>query len=307
MYSAAIQATTLRTPTYKPIVIWHGMGDTCCNAEQGTGKFVEYLKERLPHVYIKSIATGESEDEDQKSTYMGNINAQLTTVCEELAQDDNLKGGFNAIGFSQCGLFLRAYVERCNTPPVHRLITFGSLHAGTADIPRCKDGGFWCSVARGIARRSAYGDWAQTSVVQAGYYKDVDQLDTYLEKSQFLPDINNERPHKLPEYAQRMASLERLVLVQFENDTMVVPKETAWFGFYNGSDTSTVLRLHQQDMYKQDWLGLKLLDLQGRIEFLSAPGEHMQFSMEYFDTHILAHLNTTAHTAVPVVERLAAT
>jgi len=43
-------------------------------------------------------------------------------VCNKLAADPNLKGGFNAIGFSQGGQFLRAYTQRCNNPPVHNIL-----------------------------------------------------------------------------------------------------------------------------------------------------------------------------------------
>jgi palmitoyl-protein thioesterase len=51
-------------------------------------------------------------------------------VCEQLAKVPELSNGFNAIGFSQGGLFMRAYVERCNQPKVRHLITFGSPHGG---------------------------------------------------------------------------------------------------------------------------------------------------------------------------------
>jgi palmitoyl-protein thioesterase len=265
------------------------MGDTCCDPNKGTGKFVEYLKQRLPGVYIKSISTAESEGDDQKSSFMGSVNGNIATVCEQLQGDKELQGGFNAIGFSQGGLFLRGVVERCTTQ-VRQLVTFGSPHAGTADIPNCKDGGFWCGVARRIARSSAYGDYAQHNIIQAQYYKDIHQLDVYMAKNVFLPDINNEHAHKLSEYAERLVSLERLVLVQFANDTMIVPKETAWFGFYQGEK---VVPLRQQAMYREDWLGLKLLDTAGRIDFLTAPGEHMQFTLDYFERHILGYLNAT--------------
>lgn len=48
-----------------------------------------------------------------------------------------MKNGFNAVGFSQGGQFMRAYVERCNDPPVYNLITMGGQHQGVADIPSC--------------------------------------------------------------------------------------------------------------------------------------------------------------------------
>jgi palmitoyl-protein thioesterase len=59
---------------------------------------------------------------------------QLETVCEQLASIEELKDGFDGIGFSQGGLFLRAYAEKCNQPAVRRLITFGSPHNGKQNV-----------------------------------------------------------------------------------------------------------------------------------------------------------------------------
>lgn len=58
------------------------------------------------------------------------MNEQIDFVAEQIANITELKDGFDAIGFSQAGQFLRAYVERYNSPPVHNLITFGSQHMG---------------------------------------------------------------------------------------------------------------------------------------------------------------------------------
>jgi palmitoyl-protein thioesterase len=49
--------------------------------------------------------------------------------------------------------------------------------------------------------------------------QDPYNLDAYLANNIFLPDINNERLNKNQLYADNMASLERLVLVMFEEDT----------------------------------------------------------------------------------------
>ncbi len=45
--------------------------------------------------------------------------------------------GFDGIGFSQGGQFLRAYVERCNEPRMRNLITVGAQHQGVYDFPHC--------------------------------------------------------------------------------------------------------------------------------------------------------------------------
>lgn len=51
-------------------------------------------------------------------------------MCDQLKEVEGLENGFDGIGFSQGGLFLRAYAERCNDPPLKTLVTFGSPHNG---------------------------------------------------------------------------------------------------------------------------------------------------------------------------------
>jgi hypothetical protein len=68
------------------------------------------------------------------------------------------------------GQFLRAYVERYNSPPIHNLITFGSQHTGISDIPACGPRDFLCQVARRATKSAVYGSWAQDNLVQVRYY-----------------------------------------------------------------------------------------------------------------------------------------
>lgn len=56
----------------------------------------------------------------------------------------------------------------------------------------------------------------------------------YLAHNQFLADINNERTHKQQQYMENMLSLKQLVLVRFSNDILVVPRDSAWFGYWDG-------------------------------------------------------------------------
>lgn len=64
------------------------------------------------------------------------------------------------------GQFLRAYVERYNSPPVHNLITFGSQHLGISDIPGCKPYDIPCQLARRALLGGVYTQWAQENIVQ---------------------------------------------------------------------------------------------------------------------------------------------
>lgn len=107
----------------KPIVLWHGMGDSCCfsfvscfinhNSEidQSMGKIEELIRSQLNEsVYIHSIRIGSNEDEDVENSYLMNSNKQIQLACEALKKDENLKDGFNAIGFSQGKLSVVPFV-----------------------------------------------------------------------------------------------------------------------------------------------------------------------------------------------------
>ena len=77
-----------------------------------------------------------------------------------------------------------------------------------------------------------------------------------------------------------MMSLDKLVLVRFLNDTMIKPRDSAWFSFY-GSE-GNVVDVHDQDWYKEDTLGFKSMEQDDKIAFLTLPGSHMQIPMDQF-------------------------
>lgn len=70
-----------------------------------------------------------------------------------------------------------------------------------------------------------------------------------------------------------MILLEKFVMVKFEQDSMIVPKDTAWFGFYNSD--GEVVPLEEQEIYKQDYIGLKTLNNQKKLHFETLEGDHV--------------------------------
>ena len=57
--------------------------------------------------------------------------------------------------------------------------------------------------------------------------------------------------------------LENLVLVKFNQDSMVVPRESEWFGFYKEGQSKELYTLEESPVYLNDTLGLKTLDQTG--------------------------------------------
>jgi len=101
------------------------------------GAIKDSIQQQIPGVYVYSIMIGDNIVSDEAHGFLGDVNDQVQQVCDMLKADPNLKGGFNGVGFSQGGQFLRGYVERCNDPPIYNLVTMGGQHQGVADIPDC--------------------------------------------------------------------------------------------------------------------------------------------------------------------------
>ncbi|KAI1983158.1 hypothetical protein LOZ53_005985 [Ophidiomyces ophidiicola] len=267
-------------PTPLPLVLWHGLGDDF--GRDGL-KEISHLVEKVnPGTYVHIIRLDTTPEKDREATFFGNVTEQVETVCEQLASDPilNTAPAINALGFSQGGQFLRAYVERCNKPPVHNLVTFGSQHNGIASFQSCASSGDWiCRGGEALLRFGVWSNFVQSGFVPAQYFRNPEQLDQYLQHSNFLADVNNERTVKNAKYRQNLMSLNKFVMYMFKDDKMVKPKQSSHFAEVNQT-TGEVTPLRERQIYQEDWLGLKSMDEAGKLEFLTIPGEHMQVTSD---------------------------
>ena len=258
-----------------PVVVWHGLGDSY--AAEGMQQVSELIEAANPGTLVYFIRLDSSGEGDRRATFYGNVTEQLEQVCADLAAHPILSTApaIDAIGFSQGGQFLRGYVERCNSPPVRNLVTFGSQHNGIVDYRACSGSDWLCRGAMALLHGNTWTSFVQSRLVPAQYFRDPADLDSYLSYSNFLADINNERTLKNETYAANIASLENFVMYMFEEDTTVIPKETGWFeDVENGKSTP----LRARKIYEEDWIGLRALDRKGGLKFKTTPGEHMQLS-----------------------------
>ncbi|KFZ06556.1 hypothetical protein V501_07308 [Pseudogymnoascus sp. VKM F-4519 (FW-2642)] len=232
-----------------------------------------------PGTFIYNIHLDASAYGDQRATFFGNLTTQLEQVCADLASHPILSTApaVDALGFSQGGQFLRAYVQRCNFPPVRSLVTFGSQHNGITQFQTCGPSDWLCKGANAILRGGAWSAFTQSRLVPAQYFRDPEDMENYLANSNFLADINNEREVKNEGYAANLRKLENFVMYMFDEDVTVVPKESAWFAEVNGTE---VTPLKERSIYTENWLGLKELDEAGKLKFLTVEGGHMRLNDE---------------------------
>ncbi|KAH3678530.1 hypothetical protein WICMUC_001547 [Wickerhamomyces mucosus] len=264
-------------PDERPVVFWHGMGDSYnSSAMQRVFDMVYELK---PNIFIHSIYLDGNNLNDQKKSLIGDVNQQIDLVCNQLTNITELENGFDMIGFSQGGLFARAAIEKCGLK-VHNLITFGSPHSGVYDLPKCSQNDWACENRNKFLKKQVWNERVQGSIISAQYFRDPLDYDNYLEHSKFLSHINNEVERNYT-YSENLSRIEKLILIQFDKDETLIPKDSAWF--YDSDKISRLsIPFNESRFYENDCVGLKKLYDENRIEYLNIDEGHMRINDEFF-------------------------
>ena len=171
-----------------PTAVFHGLGDACIfpgdiqldhEIEKGTGAYTTCIEVGLPSL-------GE---------YFNNFEHVAEVSCRKVIENKNFQGEFNVVGLSQGGLLARYIAEECDIKgKVRNMVTLGGPHMGVDAVPHCYEG-FICNIVNFFIKKLVYLSIAQNWVAPAGYFRDVNNMSTYLKKSVFLPKVNNELSH----------------------------------------------------------------------------------------------------------------
>jgi len=249
------------------------------------GSIKRQIERRVPGIYVNSLMIGDNIKQDFIHGFLMNVNEQISFACEAIRNDSQLAGGYHAMGFSQGGQFLRAVAQRCPQPPIRNLITFGGQHQGVFGIPQCDTSSAVCELLRDEATKILYEQEVEEISVQAEYWHDPRDPQKYREDNIFIAEINNENVQN-DTYKANLLQVENFVMVQFTQDTEVVPRESEWFGFYQDGQDQVVVPLENTTLYTEDKLGLRQMDQEGRLVRYPIKGNHLQIDKQDLDNII---------------------
>ncbi|KAF7259794.1 hypothetical protein EG68_02891 [Paragonimus skrjabini miyazakii] len=277
--------------TQMAVIIWHGMGDHGRGA--GIQELAKVIESIIPGIKVKCITTGQSDIQDIEDSYLKPSAQQIDEVCAQLMSDPDFADGTHMIGLSQGGLFVRALAQKCPFKTLGSIISIGGPQMGVFGVPKCRDVGLlpYCSLMEKLLSYGAYTDFVQNHLVQAQYWHDPLNEEKFREKCHFLTDINQETRINQT-YKNNILKAKAIVLVKFMDDTVLKPSQSEWFGFYVPMTTEKFQTLRETKLYREDRLGLKQLDETNRLHFLQVDGDHLHFSLEWFENEIVRQFLT---------------
>ncbi|KAK7899228.1 hypothetical protein WMY93_020081 [Mugilogobius chulae] len=282
-----------------PVVIWHGMGDSCCNP-LSMGSIKKLMEQEIPGVYVHSLMIGKNILDDTENGFFMEVNEQVSMAWGAVSESrgpavskSSMKN-LISVGGQHQGVYglpkcpgeqskICDYIREALTP---ELTPTGSKNSKTSYILHLK-------LRLTVHYRLLFskydtcgGESTTIFLVQAEYWHDPLNEELYREHSLFLADINQERGVN-ETYKKNLQKLEKFVMVKFLQDSVVDPVDTEWFGFLKAGQAKETETLQESVIYTEDRLGLAAMDKAGKLVFLKSEGDHLQFTREWFTENLL--------------------
>lgn len=235
--------------------------------------------------YSICIPTGADQGSDTTNGFFMTMDKNVDVFAEAIAKNENLRNGFNAVGFSQGNNVIRGYIQKYNNPAVDTWLSVHGPNVGVASFPKCDPSGVLGKVCKlldqYVVGPLAYTKFVQNMLFQADYFRDPKQVNsTAYRENSAIAKWNNEGASGINEtYRVNFGKTKRFAMIKADKDSMVYPNDGEWWGAFD-SDGTTRLSMNETAWYKDDLFGLKTADEAGKILFNSTDGDHLQFSKE---------------------------
>ena len=153
------------------------------------------------------------------------------------------------------------------------MVSFCDPLMGTSQVPFCLEG-VTCYIINSLVDFFVYNKNIQKNIGPSAYYRTAAHINNYKESKSLLVKLNNPSQKE----KQNFIDLESLVLIGFEKDKMISPKESAEFGVFD--EHFNVLKMNETEEYKNDVFGLNCSDKAKKVKIFYIKGEHNIFDYQ---------------------------
>ncbi len=261
----------------KPVVLLHGI----TAQKENMYPMVDVIKTRCPRLFVLDVEVNTWWA--KRLTTLGSINYLTKRLRKEVLKHPELKNGFNMIGQSLGGVISRNMIQRFNSDPqgfhAERFITWASPHRGIYGLPIVKEGTWYVELLDAEMWRIAYLPLPQAAASMAQLWHDPAQP-SYIEDNQFVPYLNNEKPHaNFLLYRENIKSLKKFVVFESPTeDDVIRPTASSSFNFYPPGEHDGPIQPYEETIeYKSDALGIKTLNQSGRFSRVTVNCLHPNF------------------------------
>lgn len=257
-----------------PIAFFHGINDHCRQER------MEKLSKDL-NTYVECIEVGTGQHE----SIAWPMFKQAYEACKSIKSNPHFQGKFSIFGESQGTLIGRYIIESCNMKgQVVRYLSLNGPQMGIGQIPflTC---GVLCDVFNYVTLPLIANFTHQFSF--ASYFRSkYDLFETYNKYDVFIRDLNNEFEEKNEYHYAKFSSLEKAIFIKSKNDSIITPRDSSWFEFYD-EKAERIVPLNESDFYIKDYIGLRKLHEEGKASFVEFEGEHVKYTEEEYKNVIL--------------------
>ena len=266
-----------------PVAILHGFMQICTHED--LVNLPKFISSKTGE-YAKCIESGGGGVDLSRS-----FEDQAKEACKIISSDENFQGDFAIVSISQGGVLARYVIEKCEMRgTVKRFVAIGGPLAGTHQLPHCLRG-VSCHILNSFADWFCYKGYVQKTFGPSGYFRVSNHLKRYYNSKSVLLNVNNIKNFD-QRAKDRFSSLEKLVLVQFKRDTMITPRESAFFQELD--ENHNLVEMEDTEIYKKDLFGLKTLNEAGKITKFLIDEKHCYYSWEDLNTYLIPFVKTNS-------------
>lgn len=264
-----------------PILFVHGIGDTCTSNRMLP--IIDFLRKELtPEVHCLEIGNG------WLTSWFEPTRDQAVELCEKVKGAQIFQSEFNIFALSQGGLIARSVFQDCQFKgKVRKMVFWNSPLRGIGAVPTMNCG-FFCDIVNFIADKFMFFTFSVKNTSYSNYYRGRYTPEQFKEYNDWLQDLNNERKYN-QKYYDKYTGLDKIIFIKSLQDIVVIPQESSFFQFYDDKGEQ-IVSMEQDQFYQKDLLGIKKLQEEGKIKFLTWDLEHVTFVPELLRRDVLPDL-----------------